>query len=142
MNQQSVDQTDKLILQYLIEDASRSYKEIGSRVHMTGQAVGGRVKRMQEMGIIEGHTLRWNPEKLGLQVHAFVTVFLQSPRAFTSFLDFAEQHEQVIEVHRVSGEGCYLMKVRASDADELNELLDKLVGFASYKLSLSMQQVK
>ncbi|MNN52401.1 HTH-type transcriptional regulator LrpC [compost metagenome] len=53
-----IDDTDYRILQYLIEDSTLSHKEIGEKVHMTGQAVGARIRRMRELEIIEGYTLQ------------------------------------------------------------------------------------
>lgn len=70
-----VDDTDIRILQILIQDAKRSHKEIGEAVHLTGQAVGARVRKLQDLGVIEGYTVKWNPERLGLGLQAFVTVF-------------------------------------------------------------------
>ncbi len=47
-----IDDTDYRILQYLIEDSTLSHKDIGEYVHMTGQAVGARIRRMRELEII------------------------------------------------------------------------------------------
>jgi Lrp/AsnC family transcriptional regulator, leucine-responsive regulatory protein len=43
-----LDEIDMRILAFLLENFTRSYKEIGTLVHMTGQAVGLRVRRLQE----------------------------------------------------------------------------------------------
>lgn len=142
MNAISLDETDHRILRYLLEDATRTHKEIGEKVHMTGQAVGARIRRMQDAGLIEGYTIRWNPEKMGLAVHAFVTIFLNSASAHSSFHEFAQGHSLVEETHRVSGEGCYWMRVRAGDQAELNGFLDELLAFGNYKLSLAIGQIK
>ncbi|MEO3946074.1 Lrp/AsnC family transcriptional regulator [Gorillibacterium sp. CAU 1737] len=142
MSSSLVDDTDRLILKHLIQDASLSHKELGQLVHMTGQAVGIRVRRLEDLGILEGRTLRWNAEKLGLSVHAFVTVFLRSPDGFSRIQAFLNEREEVEEAHRVSGEGCYWMRVRTADLAQLNELLEPLTSFATYKLTLSIGRVK
>ncbi|BFH65346.1 MULTISPECIES: Lrp/AsnC family transcriptional regulator [Paenibacillus] len=142
MNQFTMDEVDLRILEHLIEDSTRSFKEIGELVHLTGQAVGARVRKMEDAGVIEGYTLRWNPERIGLSVQAFVTVFLKSPMAHQQFQSFVQQHKQVVEAHRVSGEGCYWMRVRIGSPQELNELLDKILDYGNYKLSLSIGQMK
>lgn len=142
MNAISLDETDHRILQCLLKDATRTHKEIGEKVHMTGQAVGARIRRMQDAGLIEGYTIRWNPEKTGLAVHAFVTIFLNSASVHSSFQEFARGHRLVAETHRVSGEGCYWMRVRAGDQTELTGFLDELLAFGNYKLSLAIGQIK
>ncbi|MCJ8014547.1 Lrp/AsnC family transcriptional regulator [Paenibacillus sp. KQZ6P-2] len=138
----TLDEVDLRILHHLLEDSTRSYKEIGELVHLTGQAVGGRVRKLQDAGVIEGYTLRWNPDKIGLPVHAFVTIFLKSNSAHQQFQSFVQEHEQVVEMHRVSGEGCYWMRVRVGSPLELNTLLDEILDYGNYKVSLSIGQIK
>ncbi|WP_336771272.1 Lrp/AsnC family transcriptional regulator [Paenibacillus sp. MMO-58] len=137
-----IDDIDRQILSCLIADASQSHKSIGEQVHMTGQAVGARVRKLQDLGIIEGTTVNWNPEKIGLTVLAFVTVFLASNTAHQAFQQFAGSSSQVVEVHRVSGEGCYWMRVRVGSQLELTSFLDELLGYGNYKVSLSIGQMK
>ena len=72
---ETIDATDVRILQILIQDAKRSNKEIGEEVHLTGQAVVARVRALQDLGVIEGVYGKWNPDRLGLGLKAFVTVF-------------------------------------------------------------------
>ncbi|WP_258296267.1 Lrp/AsnC family transcriptional regulator [Paenibacillus peoriae] len=135
------DDTDLRILHHLIEDSSLSNKEIGQLVHLTGQAVGARVRKMQDAGIIEGYTLRWNPEKIGQMIHAFITVFLNSGTTHSAFQAFAREHPYIVEIHRVSGEGCYWMRLRMSSQAELNTMLDELTKFGNYKLSFSIGEI-
>ncbi|OMF50692.1 Lrp/AsnC family transcriptional regulator [Paenibacillus peoriae] len=135
------DNTDLRIIHHLIEDSSLSNKEIGQLVHLTGQAVGARVRKMQDAGIIEGYTLRWNPEKIGQTIHAFITVFLNSGTTHSAFQAFAREHPYIVEIHRVSGEGCYWMRLRMSSQAELNTMLDELTKFGNYKLSFSIGEI-
>ncbi|MCM3626966.1 Lrp/AsnC family transcriptional regulator [Paenibacillus glycanilyticus] len=137
-----IDEIDKQILSCLIADAGQSHKSIGEQVHLTGQAVGARVRKLQDLGIIEGTTVNWNPEKIGLTVHAFVTVFMKSSTAHQAFQAFASSSRHVAETHRVSGEGCYWMRVRVGSQLELTDFLDELLTYGNYKVSLSIGQVK
>lgn len=139
---QTIDDIDRRILQALLDNALLTHKEIGQRVHLTGQAVGARVRKLQDLGIIDGYTLRWNPASIGLIVHAFLTVFMNSNEAHRAFQAFVESNEAVTEAHRVGGEGCYWLRVRVGDSSELNELLDEVLKFGNYKLSLSIEQIK
>lgn len=58
MNNQIIDEVDLRILRFLLEDATRPHKDIGQQVHLTGQAVGARVQKLKDIGVIEGYTLR------------------------------------------------------------------------------------
>ncbi|NGM82679.1 Lrp/AsnC family transcriptional regulator [Paenibacillus sp. 7124] len=142
MSQALIDETDLLILRQLIQDSTLSHKEIGRTVHMTGQAVGARIRRMKELGVITGYSVGWNPEKLGLHVHALITVFLNSGGAHRTFLQFVEAEEEIEEAYRVSGEGCYWMRARTQSPQRLNELLDRLLKYGNYKVSLDIGRIK
>ncbi|UKS31070.1 Lrp/AsnC family transcriptional regulator [Paenibacillus sp. HWE-109] len=137
-----MDEVDLQILQHLLENSIRPHKEIGQLVHLTGQAVGARIRKMQDLGIIEGYTLLWNPEKIGLTIQAFITVFMKSNNAHQAFQRFANENEHIVETHRVSGEGCYWMRVRIRSTSELNTFLDELLQFGNYRISLSIGQLK
>lgn len=52
-----LDETDAEILRLLIEDASRSYREIGERVDLTAPSVSDRVDRLREYGVLERFTV-------------------------------------------------------------------------------------
>ncbi len=142
MASQAIDDIDLRILQALLNNALLTHKEIGEQVHLTGQAVGARVRKLQDLGVIDGYTLRWNPEKIGLGVHAFLIVFMNSNQAHQAFRNFVRSTESVTEVHRVSGEGCYWLRIRISDGSELNKLLEDVLKYGNYKLSLTIEQVK
>jgi Lrp/AsnC family leucine-responsive transcriptional regulator len=137
-----LDETDLRILRVLSDNAMRSHKEIGEQVHLTGQAVGARVRKLEELGVIEGYTVRIASAKLGLPLTALVTVFLKSNTAHEGFLTFAASDERVEEIHRVSGEGCYWLRMRVENHGKLTEFLDELLRYGNYKLSLSIGQLK
>ncbi|RTE01757.1 Lrp/AsnC family transcriptional regulator [Paenibacillus whitsoniae] len=136
------DDIDYRILRCLLQDAKQSFKKIGQQVHLTGQAVGARVRRLEDLGVIRGYTVNWDPDKLGLPVHAFIVVFVNSNSAHSAFLAYIAGSEPVQEAHRVSGEGCYWLRVRLAASTDLNVLLDELLAFGNYKVSLSIGQVK
>jgi len=142
MSSYSIDDVDFRILQLLIYDSTISHRDIGLQVHMTGQAVGARIRKMQDTGVIEGYTVRWNPDKIGETIHAFITVFLGSNTIHPAFQTFAKQHDSVKEMHRVSGEGCYWIRVRAGSQEDLNIFLDELLKFGNYRVNLSMGKLK
>lgn len=142
MEQAAIDNTDLLILRQLIGNSALTHKEIGQVVHLTGQAVGARIRRLQDLGVITGYSVNWDPEKLGLHVHALVTVFLNSSNQHKPFLEFLQEETEIEEAYRVGGEGCYWMRVRTDRPDKLNALLDRLLKYGNYKISLSIGRVK
>lgn len=136
-----IDPTDMEIIKLLSENSRAQWKEIGDRVHLTGQAVRNRISRLEKLGIIEGYTLKLGREKLGITITAFVTLFMKTTE-HAAFRKFIAENELVTDAHRISGEGCYMLKVQTADRQSLNNFLDEILNFGNYRLNLSIDRVK
>lgn len=136
-----LDEIDFQILRFLSENSRLQMKEIGDKIHMTGQAVGNRIKKLEGSGVIKAYSVLLNDMKLGIVFTAFVTVFMKTLNHST-FIGFISKSREVTEAHRISGEGCYLLKVMVKSQEHLNEFLDQLLVFGNYKLNLSIQLAK
>lgn len=136
-----IDQTDLAILTLLRENSRCQWKEIGEKVHLTGQAVAARVQALQDAGIIESFTVALNAAKLGCPILAFITVFMTSAN-HTPFRLFLEQEGRISEAHRVSGEGCYWLKADLASHAGLNNLLENILRYGNYRLNMSIDKVK
>ncbi len=136
-----IDQTDFEILKLLGEHSRIQWKELGQKIHMTGQAVGNRIRRLEDLGIIEQYTIAIDRIKLGQIVTAFVTVFVKTAN-HQAFKIFFQEEEAVSEVHRTSGEGCYLLKTHFASNEELDTFLEKLLEYGNYRVNLSIGKLK
>lgn len=136
-----LDETDLRILSLLLVNSRRQWREIGEEVHLTGQAVANRIRKMEELGIIEGYTVRIDEKLLGRPILAFVTVFMKTTN-HPAFHRFVEQQRLITRANQVSGEGCYLLEVRSSSQDELLALLQEILQYGNYKVNLSLGQLK
>ncbi|WP_352426038.1 Lrp/AsnC family transcriptional regulator [Aminomonas paucivorans] len=136
-----LDRIDLDIIDMLKEDAVLSRREIGRRVHLTGQAVGMRIGRLMEEGVIQGFTVRLDGEKLGIRTVAFVKVYMKT-HDHGQVLELIGSDSGITEAHRVSSDACYLLKVEVPGMEDLNALLGRVSGFANYQLLVSVQRVK
>ncbi|MEH7120571.1 Lrp/AsnC family transcriptional regulator [Neobacillus vireti] len=136
-----MDEIDFQILKLLKENSRRQWKEIGESIHMTGQAVGNRIRRMEEEGIIEQYTISVNELKIGKSIQAFIMVFLKSNRHL-EFQNYLKENPDIKEVHRISGEGCYMIKASISDQVALNHTLDEILKYANYRINISIGKIK
>lgn len=131
-----LDPTDRLIIEALQANSRITMKELGAYVHLTGQATATRVKKLEDLGIIEGYTIRVNEDKLGLPVHAMITIFTSST-FHDPYLMFLEEHRPYVRNnYKVSGDGCYVLECRFPSNHELNAFLDGLSKYVNYKLSI------
>jgi Lrp/AsnC family leucine-responsive transcriptional regulator len=135
-----MDQIDFKILSLLKDNSRMQWKEIGECIHMTGQAVGNRIRRMEDEGVIEKYTIVVNELKLGKIIQAFITVFMKSTN-HSEFQAYLKNNTNIVEAHRVSGEGCYFLKASLSSQEDLNIILDEILTFANYRVNLSIGKI-
>lgn len=136
-----IDRTDIEIIRCLQKNSRMQWKEIGEKVHLTGQAVAARIRRMEDLGVIEGYTVKVSGKKLGKAITAFITVYMKTTD-HSSFENYTSEKEEISRLHRTSGDGCYLLEASVSGVDELNLLLDEILKYGNYRLSLSIGKIK
>ncbi|WP_342566730.1 Lrp/AsnC family transcriptional regulator [Psychrobacillus sp. FSL K6-4046] len=136
-----LDNIDFQILRMLSENSRIQLKDLGEQIHMTGQAVGNRIKKLEESGVIKNYSLIVDEKKLGLTYTAFIIIYMITTN-HDSFIQVMNDRDEVVEVHRVSGEGCYHLKVKVSSQEQLNLFLDKILEYGNYSVHLSIKEIK
>jgi Lrp/AsnC family transcriptional regulator, leucine-responsive regulatory protein len=136
-----LDNIDFQILRLLTENSRIQWKDLGAQIHMTGQAVGNRIKKLEESGTIQAYSLIVDEMKLGLVYTAFVIINMKTAN-HDAFIRFIHERKEVVEAHRVSGEGCYHLKVKVYSQEQLNLFLNKILDYGNYSLNLSIQEIK
>lgn len=123
-----MDAVDWHIVEQLQADARVSINELARRVRLSAPAVGERVRRLQEAGVITGFTAVVSPAALGRVVQAFVQLdcygancILRDP----AVLDWPE----VLELHRITGGACSMLRVAVTDMTAFQELIDRLARY-------------
>jgi Lrp/AsnC family transcriptional regulator, leucine-responsive regulatory protein len=119
------DSLDWQILAELQADARLSFNELARRVHLSAPAVAERVRRLEQAGVITGYSARVDPAKAGQPLLAFIQLrcSLGSCLLRTSS---ANDYPEIAEIHKLSGEYCTLLKVRASSLAHLEGLVEQL----------------
>ncbi len=132
-----LDVVDQAILRKLKQNSRLSLRRLAAMVHLTPPAVAERVRRLEERGIILRYTIAVDQKQLGLQVTAWVNVFLKTTD-HARFLRFVETEDKVREWHRVSGDSCYLLKVETIDQAAVERFLDDLLAYGNYRLNIAL----
>jgi Lrp/AsnC family transcriptional regulator, leucine-responsive regulatory protein len=119
------DPTDWRLLAELQADGRLSFNELARRVHLSPPAVAERVRRLEQAGVITGYAARVDPVRAGQPLLAFVQLRCALGRCLlrtTSADDFPE----LVEIHKLSGEHCTLLKARAASLAHLEGLVERL----------------
>ncbi len=126
-NVRQLDAVDLRVLDLLQDDARLPQAQIARRVGMSVAAVNERIKKLERQGVIEGYAAHLDEAKVGLDVTAFIEVFIEHPRHERAFTALMERLSEVMECHYVTGDCSCLLKVRVPDRTALRELvLDRI----------------
>lgn len=115
-----INEIDIKILNIIQQDARISNAEIARQVGLAPSAVLERMRKLEERGIIRGYATEIDAAQIGFGLTAFVFVRTSVCGEIDGIL---AQIPEVLEVHDVAGEDCYLLKVRAKNTEELGNLL-------------------
>ncbi|EJP92495.1 MULTISPECIES: Lrp/AsnC family transcriptional regulator [Bacillus] len=135
-----LDHTDMRILEELSGNSRITMKELGEKVHLTGQAAASRVAKLEDNGVIEGYSIKVNQVKLGCFMYAFINIYIKDThhQPYLSFIKTYEKH--IINNYKISGEGCYLLECRFPSNESLDQFLMDLNKYANYKLSIVIKK--
>jgi Lrp/AsnC family transcriptional regulator, leucine-responsive regulatory protein len=131
----ALDDLDQKILDLLLRDGRAPASQLADQVGLSRQAVAERIEKLERAGVVRGTTVVVDPNSVGRAVTAFVAargpkLDAKATKHFRELMD----RDDVLEVHTVAGEDCYLIKVRTDSIPSLNSILNEL---SSAPLSLS-----
>lgn len=123
-----LDSVDWALLEALQEDARLSYNELARRVHVSPPTVAQRVRRLENAGVITGYRAAVDPTAVGRSVVALVRMKCYGPRCITVHPELLDDCPEVVEVVRLTGDICSVVKVVTTSVQELERLLVRLGG--------------
>ncbi|EKF34931.1 Lrp/AsnC family transcriptional regulator [Bacillus xiamenensis] len=134
-----LDQTDMAILNELSKNSRLTMKALGEKVHLTGQAVANRVLKLEEEGVIEAYTISidWRTQQT---IQTFMQLYTKIHH-HELLLSFLHQKEEIKNLFKISGDGCYMAEGHFSSHDELDQFLTELTNYANYKLSIAVKRL-
>jgi Lrp/AsnC family leucine-responsive transcriptional regulator len=118
-----IDDIDLKILGILQSDGRTSHAEVARKVGLVASAVHERVKKLEERGIVRGYSARLDPGALGQKLLAFVFLKVAETGSSNEVATALARIPEVLELHHVAGEDCYLLKVRTADTESLGRLI-------------------
>ena len=130
-----LDAIDRRILIELQDDGRVTMAELGRRVSLSAPAVGERVQRLEESGVITGYSAVVDPRAIGYPIAALVRI-RPARRQLHKVPEVARSTPQVVECHRVTGEDCYVAKLHLRSMDDLEGILDRFAAVGQTTTSI------
>lgn len=120
------DAVDRRILEILLTDGRASHAGIAKVVGLSAPAVGERVKKLEQAGVIRGYHADLDPFLVGLSITAFVAIAPQPRKPAQRLVERLLQFPEVEELHAVAGVYSFIAKVRVPTTSALDAFLDRL----------------
>jgi Lrp/AsnC family transcriptional regulator, leucine-responsive regulatory protein len=142
----SLDPVDLQILEHLQTNARNTQADIARAIGLAPSGVLERIRKLESKGVIRGYTANVDPKIVGLGMLAFVAVRSDEVASDEHVARDLSETPEVLEVHHVAGEDCYLVKVRCRDAEHLGQLLrtriGRIKGVRSTRSTIVLETVK
>jgi Lrp/AsnC family transcriptional regulator, leucine-responsive regulatory protein len=123
-----IDGVSLKILKILQEKARIPNVEVARQVGMAPSAVLERIRKLERQGYIDGYEVRLNPGRFGKTLVAFITVVTEVTATAESIAEELAALDEVQEVHFISGEDAFLVKLRVADPRELGRVIRENIG--------------
>ena len=135
------------MLHLLQQEGRLSNVELAKRLHLSPPATHARWKRLEREGYIEGYSARINARLVSFDMSCFIHLNLEmyqpedAGRVHEELLKFP----QVLELHHVTGETDYLLKVIFRNRRELEDFvvsqLMTIPGIARIRTSFVLREI-
>ncbi|WP_417289768.1 Lrp/AsnC family transcriptional regulator [Corallibacter sp.] len=136
----SIDSLNWKILKLLQSHARLSNAEIGRRVGISSPAVSERIKKMEDLGVIQDYHTSVSPFEAGYQLKALITL-----RAFMGklkpFLEKVKTYDEVVNCYRITGNENIVMEVVLKNQKHLEAFIDQLIVYGETKTQIVLSHV-
>jgi Lrp/AsnC family leucine-responsive transcriptional regulator len=142
----SLDKIDLTILSSLQTNARLQNTELAKKCGMAPSAVLERVKKLEQKKIIKDYVTKIEPAALNLKLLAFISIKSSAGPGDASTAKLIAKIPEVLEVHHIAGDDCYLVKIRTEDPQSLIKLMrdkfSKIPNIISTKTTIVLETLK
>ena len=128
------------ILKCLQENARQSNAEIGRVVGISSPAVSERIKKMEDVGVINGYKTIVSSYEVGYQLKAIITI-----RAFMGklkpFLTKVKSFDEVLNCYRITGNENFVLEVMLKNQKHLEQFIDQLISYGETKTQIVLSNI-
>lgn len=139
-----IDNIDLKILALLAEDAKMPYTEVAKRVFVSGGTVHVRMRKLEEMGIVRGTTLKMDYSKMGYDITAFLGIFLEKSSLYDQVIKKLFTIPEIVTIHYTTGNYNIFVKLHCKDTNHLKDVLhdkiQKVEGIERTETIISLEE--
>ena len=139
-----IDNIDLKILNILSEDAKIPYTEVAKKVFVSSGTVHVRMKKLEEMGVVTGTTLKLDYSKLGYDITCFLGIYLEKSSLYDEVVNKLRTVPEIVTIRYTTGNYNIFCKIHCKDTQHLRDVLhdkiQKVDGIESTETFISLEQ--
>lgn len=139
-----IDNIDLKILNILSEDAKMPYTEVAKKVFVSGGTVHVRMKKLEEMGVVKGTTLKIDYSKLGYDITCFLGIYLEKSSLYDEVVSKLREISEIATIRYTTGNYNIFCKIHCKDTQHLRDVLhdkiQKVDGIESTETFISLEE--
>jgi Lrp/AsnC family leucine-responsive transcriptional regulator len=117
---------DRRLCHLLEQNARLSLTELAEQVGLSVTAISEHIRKLERAGVITGYHAHLSPQALGLDVTAFVFVWVEGSANYPLFIKQCQKEPAILECHAITGDASHLLKVRVPTTAALEQLLSTI----------------
>ena len=132
------------LLDYLIKDSSKNWKQLAELLNVSDTAVRKRVNNLKKEGVIKRFTIEIDPRKLGYELSSFIG-FDVDAESYTQTIEEVTDWPEVRSIFQTSLDHDFLMECWFKDNDHLTVFLrnlEQLTGITKVCPATVIQRLK
>jgi Lrp/AsnC family transcriptional regulator for asnA, asnC and gidA len=140
----SLDKLDLQIIQAMMQDAEVSYADLGKQFFVSGGTIHVRIKKLEEMGIVQGKRLAVDLKVLGYDIIAFIGIYLEKSSMYDTVAQALKNIPQVVRVNYTTGNYSMFVEIVCKDIQQLrfvlHDELQKIKGIERTETLISLEE--
>ena len=140
----SIDKLDLQIIQAMMQDAEISYADLGKQFFVSGGTIHVRIKKLEELGIVQGKRLAVDLKVLGYDIIAFIGIYLEKSSLYDTVALSLKNIPQVVRVNYTTGNYSMFVEIVCKDIQQLrfvlHDELQKIKGIERTETLISLEE--
>jgi Lrp/AsnC family transcriptional regulator for asnA, asnC and gidA len=140
----NLDKLDFQIIEAMMDNANISYADLGKKLFVSGGTIHVRIKKLQELGIVQGTKLHINHKVLGYDVIAFIGIFLEKSSMYDTVAKELKKIPEIVRLNYTTGNYSMFAEVICKDIGQLkfvlHDELQKIKGIERTDTIISLEE--
>jgi len=123
LKENQIDAIDVRIMQELTLDARMPFVQLSKKLKVSNTLIHQRIKKLKDLGILQGTTYKVNAWKLGYKTSAYTQIILKDSKHHREVENELKKIEEIVECVNIAGPYALMVKIFAFNNRHLRDII-------------------